>query len=552
MSKQNESVSASKGSSGDIEIANAKAGTVMKDDVEEGQHVDSFRERSGYFLVEWFLYGLFTIIVTLSILVICHGIVQDWCVLKFNPAALFIILILALTLLAYVEALHYSNVSVERWDMSVYQEKFPRACKVQLLVNSNVKVQRFLVGRQFFVIFVVFIIAQCTTLPSTPVDYLGMPTGLVLGLVRSGLPGIMLTLTIGQLVPQLFVEEFTLPFMNLYGCWFVTQLAFFAEFIGVCNFSWLLFYIVDHVFYGEQQQAPVVTLNQPGAQNNASVPSAEAALAEPAAGFMSNEESAMAEEHKIRLGWFDICKYIWSTAFTGFAFVVVGFGISKHYSVLPVPVPALYIIFILALTLLFYLEGLMICIVATQYWNPEDFKESHPRAYTLHKIVNRPDVVKRFIVGRQFFTLLTNFLLAQISVFPAFPNSGYNAIAFFIFIKSGLVGVMITLAVAQLLPELLAAKHPLSFMNFYGSTAIVNVSLLIESFGVGHCAWFIFHATKGLCCARHVEDQDHKPSLGQKAVDHSAHHSVPPNEPQEVHEVQVIVAPTEDGENERV
>ena len=46
---------------------------------------------------------------------------------------------------------------------------------MQKLVNTNEKVQRFLVGRQFFVIFVVFIIAQCTTLPRLPSDYLGEP-----------------------------------------------------------------------------------------------------------------------------------------------------------------------------------------------------------------------------------------------------------------------------------------------------------------------------------------------------------------------------------------
>jgi hypothetical protein len=32
----------------------------------------------------------------------------------------------------------------------------------------------------------------------------------------------------------------------------------------------------------------------------------------------------------------------------------------------------------------------------------------------MHKFVNQPDNVKRFIIGRQFFTVLTNFLLAQV------------------------------------------------------------------------------------------------------------------------------------------
>lgn len=43
----------------------------------------------------------------------------------------------------------------------------------------------------------------------------------------------------------------------------------------------------------------------------------------------------------------------------------------------------------------------MIAVVSTQYWNKETWKEAYPRAYALHEILNRPDNVKRFIIGRQ-------------------------------------------------------------------------------------------------------------------------------------------------------
>jgi hypothetical protein len=56
------------------------------------------------------------------------------------------------------------------------------------------------VGRQFFVIFVVFLLAQITSFPNIPKNFLGMPYLLVLILVQTGLPGIALTLNFGQLV----------------------------------------------------------------------------------------------------------------------------------------------------------------------------------------------------------------------------------------------------------------------------------------------------------------------------------------------------------------
>ena len=149
----------------------------------------------------------------------------------------------------------------------------------------------------------------------------------------------------------------------------------------------------------------------------------------------------------------------------------------------------------------------MICIVATQYWEKELFKETHPTAYKMHALVNKPEVLKRFIVGRQFFTVLTNFLIAQTAVFANWPEGGYNPILFFIVIKSGLVGVLVTLSFAQLLPELLASRHPLAFMNMPGSYSIVQLSLFIEAVGVGHCAWLIFYATKNFACKGNLNDE---------------------------------------------
>jgi len=214
--------------------------------------------------------------------------------------------------------------------------------------------------------------------------------------------------------------------------------------------------------------------------------------------------SAAAREQQLSL-W-DIVRYGWSTLVTLGSVLVVIVGIWHHYSVLPAPTAALYVVFVAMLILLFYLEGLMICIVATQYWDKETFKDSHPRAYRMHELVNRPDNLKRFIVGRQFFTVLTNFVIAQIAVFDTWPSDGYEPVLFFIVVKSGLVGVFITLAFAQLLPELLGARYPLMFMNMPGSYSIVVGSLVIEAIGIGHCAWMVYYGTRDLVFGKYKHE----------------------------------------------
>ena len=82
---------------------------------------------------------------------------------------------------------------------------------------------------------------QITTFPHIPENFAGLPSIVVLALIETGLPGVFLTLTVGQLISQIYVEEFTLQFLNLPGCEFVIYLCLGAEFIGVCSFSWLLF-----------------------------------------------------------------------------------------------------------------------------------------------------------------------------------------------------------------------------------------------------------------------------------------------------------------------
>lgn len=59
-----------------------------------------------------------TCVVNLLVIVVFVGVAKGYCVLQIPAIANFILLFLALTLLAYCEALHYAIVSIEKWDMS--------------------------------------------------------------------------------------------------------------------------------------------------------------------------------------------------------------------------------------------------------------------------------------------------------------------------------------------------------------------------------------------------------------------------------------------------
>lgn len=311
------------------------------------------------------------------------------------------------------------------------------------------------------------------------------------------------------------MEEFTLQFLNFIGCEFVIRLSMFAEFVGVCNFSWLLYDIVSHITCQKVKRAQQTMDTADDQHLTITVDT----LASPTEKIRGKQHEDGGNPNLVHLSIFDYIKYTWSTCVTLGSMAIVLYGISKGAYVLPTPVVGAYIIAIVMMTILFYLEGLMIAIVGVQYWDREIYRDYYPRAYRMHELMSQPDNVKRFIIGRQFFTVLTNFILAQVFTFPKWQDSGnIHPVLFFIGVKSGLPGIFIVLAFSQLLPELLAAEYPLRFQNMIGSFLIARISLIFDAIGVGHCAWAAYYTTRSLFCSGHVNQdgkamEDSKPSI---------------------------------------
>ena len=68
-----------------------------------------------------------TVYVFLNVILVFYGMCVGFTILQIFPLVLFIILIFSITLLGYCEALHYGVVAIEKWDMTQYKDKFPRA-----------------------------------------------------------------------------------------------------------------------------------------------------------------------------------------------------------------------------------------------------------------------------------------------------------------------------------------------------------------------------------------------------------------------------------------
>lgn len=159
-----------------------------------------------------------------------------------SPLAVLLIFLGLTLLLAALEGSQISIVSLRTKDLSELEKEFPRTTAIQNQTKSTADSQKYLAGRQFFVIFVVFLIAQSTSFPNAQ-DYLpafmksvleSFPL-LDLTLLKLGFLGAFVTLWFGQLAPQFFANKNPQAMLNVMGMRSVVNLCFLFESFGLAR-----------------------------------------------------------------------------------------------------------------------------------------------------------------------------------------------------------------------------------------------------------------------------------------------------------------------------
>ena len=172
--------------------------------------------------------------------IVFYGIVSRRSLLPLHPAILLALLLIAYTALFYLEGLQIAVISAQH----VTEDEISPAMKRAQLLHSYLthkhdNVKRFLIGRQFLVIFTVFTIANITTFD-------GFPRRHVLEYVISmaahwGVAGILLTLNTVQMPSQMLAKRFAVAFVNLPGAYSLVRVAVAVETVGITHCGWLCF-----------------------------------------------------------------------------------------------------------------------------------------------------------------------------------------------------------------------------------------------------------------------------------------------------------------------
>merc|ERR1719499_1443091 len=186
-----------------------------------------------------------------------------------------------------------------------------------------------------------------------------------------------------------------------------------------------------------------------------------------------------------------------------FSVIVVMFGIFNEVNNPPwnhsQSHPVLeFFLFWSMLTWIAMLEGCQISVVGLQGFDPESFRDTHPRAYKCCKLVHVGPNVERFLVGRQFLLLFNGFLVSRIGGGQAidhFEMGSWEWTHHFtqFFYSNGTLLMVVIVALGQLPCQLAAADKMLGFFDLpLGHLYIVCwPCLIVEFIGLTHSSYLL-------------------------------------------------------------
>ena len=156
--------------------------------------------------------------------------------------ASLLIFIFVLWCLGVMEGLQIALVELKKLNPEYYQTSHPTAFKLGQLACSGDNIERFLMGRQVFVVCSVFFAAKLTTIHGREEDgfLFYVPPWVQATFLETGLLACVVVVIVAQLMPQIVASLYPVQFLELV----VMRPAYYAciglELCGFTHFCWVL------------------------------------------------------------------------------------------------------------------------------------------------------------------------------------------------------------------------------------------------------------------------------------------------------------------------
>jgi silicon transporter len=373
-----------------------------------------------------------------------------------HPVLAFFIFWFLIILLAMMEGGQGCLVGLQPIEKALYAESHPRSLKNTTLAHKGDNMERFIVGRQFLVVLVVFVLNLMSS-AADDVDVLGLSSVIQDVFLSSGVALILVTIMLGQLLAQVNAANCMLDFINNYFMlYFVTYVSLAIEASGLLHSV----YVVQ-IFFSKITGSAIESKEPPhrGIQN---------------AFFWG--------------------RVAFSVFILSYAFAVTLAALFDGNTTMwdGIPSAVSLIVFFVLMCFVGMMEGMQIALFAVVNM-PEEELKSHAIAYANCQLTFSGQNLQAFLIGRQICVTICMFVVARITTLDI--EVGVDENIFGVsdgiqeFFNTGLLGALITTIVASLAWRIIASSFPLAFLSNPLIYLIIRLCLLLEASGLCSAAW---------------------------------------------------------------
>ena len=375
-----------------------------------------------------------------------------------HPALAFVVIWLAIIWLSMVEGGQASFVGLAPVKTSLYKDSHPIAYKCGSLVHKGDNLDRYLLGRQFMVVLIVFVVNLCGV-PLSDAELWGLPKIITDIFLVTGFAMILFTCMVGQLNSQVNASHCMLDYINNYFALFTLWVAMAIEFSGLLHASYLVQFLV-------------------------------AALA--------GQKIESNEEPKTGLN----LAFFWFRCFLSLAILVACFAVTLKALFNGqttmwdgVPEAVSIILFFLLVSVVGMLEGMQIAFFAVAKLPEDERGEARFAKMTCDLLFSgKGRNLPGFMIGRQLCVVSCFFIIARVTTLDIGDD---EANIFGVtdglqeFFNTGLCGAIITTIIGSISWQLVASAFPIAFLSNPITYILLRICLLLEATGIASGSWVL-------------------------------------------------------------
>jgi len=206
--------------------------------------------------------------------VVCYSIVeQKTSMWKEVPGwASLLIFIFVLWLLGVMEGLQIALVELKRQNPETYKETYPTAYRLGQQASMGDNIEKFLMGRQVFVVCCVFFAAKLTTIHGRDDDgsefLFYVPAWVQAVFLETGLLACVVVVIVAQLMPQIVASLYPVQFLELVVMKPAYYACIFLEFCGFTHFCWVLAAGMAWIFRMKKEEGEITVVSVGNKINN--------------------------------------------------------------------------------------------------------------------------------------------------------------------------------------------------------------------------------------------------------------------------------------------